>query len=62
MIDNIKNFVNEINWKRAGKIALVIIPVLLWEVWYNSIKFIASVNEKVNEAGDKFLSDFMNRK
>ena len=62
MIDKIKSFIDKIDWKRVGKIALVIIPVLLWEVWYNAIKYINIVNEKINVVGDKFLSDFMDRK
>lgn len=60
-MDKIKQFLENINWTHIGKIALVIIPVLVWEVWYNAIKFIAEVNEKINKAGDKVLSDFMNK-
>ena len=61
-MDKIKNFFEVMDWKRIGKIALVIVPVLIWEVWYNVIKLIAGANEKINAAGDKFLSNFMNRK
>lgn len=61
-MDKIKKFLEEINWKRIGKIALVIIPVLVWEVWYNTIKYTSILNEKINKAGDEFLSNFMNRK
>lgn len=60
-MDKLKDFVENINWKRTGKVALVIIPVLVWEAWYNAIKFIANVNEKINKAGDGVLSDFMNK-
>lgn len=60
-MDKLKDFVENINWKRAGKVALVIVPVLVWEVWYNAIKFLADVNEKINKAGDGVLSDFMNK-
>lgn len=61
-MEKLRAFFEEINWKRMGKIALVIIPVVVWEVWYNGIKLIAKVNEKINVAGDKFLSNFMDRK
>lgn len=61
-MDKFKDFFTDFNWKRAGKIALLIIPVLLWEVWYNAIKYTNILNEKINVAGDKFLSNFMNRK
>jgi len=61
-MDKLKDFFRNFDWKRAGKIALVIVPVLLWEVWYNAIKYINLLNEKINVAGDKFLSRFMNRK
>lgn len=60
-MNSIRKFLDRVNWKRVGKVALTIIPVILWELWYQSIKFIASVNESINEAGDKFLSDFMNK-
>lgn len=60
-MEKLKAFFNDLNWKRVGKVALVIVPVLVWEVWYNSIKYIALVNEKVNTAGDKFLSKFMSK-
>lgn len=56
-----KDFIDSINWKRASKVAVVILPVLVWEVWYNTIKVVSSANEKINSAGDKFLSDFMNK-
>jgi len=61
-MDKLKEFFQNINWKRIGKIALVIIPVLLWELWYNTIKLLASANEKINVYGDGFLSNFMNNK
>ena len=61
-MDKLKNFLQEVDWKRMGKIALVIVPVLLWEVWYNAIKYTNILNEKINTVGDKFLSNFMNRK
>ena len=54
-----KDFIDSINWKRTFKIVLVIIPVLIWEVWYNGIKIINDVNEKINKAGDGFLSNFV---
>lgn len=61
-MEKLKDFFRNFDWKRAGKIALVIVPVLLWEVWYNTIKYTNILNEKINTAGDKFLSRFMNRK
>jgi rRNA processing protein Gar1 len=61
-MDKLKNFLQEVDWKRMGKIALVIGPVLLWEVWYNAIKYTNILNEKINTVGDKFLSNFMNGK
>ena len=61
-MDKLKNFLQEVDWKRMGKIALVIVPVLLWEVWYNAIKYTNILNEKINTVGDKFLSNFMNGK
>lgn len=60
-MNSIREFLDRVNWKRVGKVVLTIIPVILWELWYQSIKFIAKVNESINEAGDKFLSDFMNK-
>lgn len=60
-MEKLKAFFSDLNWKRLGKVALVIVPVLVWEVWYNAIKYIALANEKVNTAGDKFLSKFMSK-
>ena len=61
-MDRLTEFFQNIDWKRWGKVAIVIIPVLIWEVWYNTIKYINILNEKINTSGDKFLSNFMNRK
>jgi len=60
-MEKIRNFFRKVDWKRMGKITLVLIPVLIWEVWYNTIKLVAALNEKISKAGDKFLSEFTER-
>lgn len=61
MKEKAKQFLERMDWKHIGKVALVIVPVLIWEVWYNGIKFIHEINEKINKAGDGVLSKFMNK-
>lgn len=60
-MEKIQKFLAKVDWKRMGKIAIVIVPVLIWEVWYNTIKFVATINEKISNAGDKFLTEFMEK-
>ena len=58
-MEKIKEFISKIDWVYIGKIALVIVPVLIWEVFYNSIKYIAKACDKIDEVGGEFLTNFM---
>lgn len=61
-MDKFRDFFENFNWKRAGKVALVIVPALLWQVWYTTIKYVNIANEKIDKAGEEFLSNFMDGK
>lgn len=58
-MDEIKKFFEGWDWKRVGKIALVIIPVLVWEIWYFSIRNLHNGSAWINDKGDKILQDFL---
>lgn len=61
-MEKLKEFFRDFDWKRAGKLALVIVPVLLWEVWHTTIKYIDKANRKIDRAGERLLCKFMDGK
>ena len=46
-------------YKYWGKVALVIVPVVLWTAWYYAIKYIAKGTEFIQNYGDEWLEEFM---
>jgi len=45
-------------WKHIGKVALVIVPVLVFEAWYHTVRFVWKGTEWVSVNGERILGDF----
>lgn len=58
-MDKIKEFFEGWDWLRIGKVALVIVPVVLWEIWYFCIMWIHRGTEWINDRGDDVLNNFL---
>jgi len=52
---------NNIDWKRWGKVALVALPVVIWVAWYEIIKLIHAGNEWINDFGNECLEESLNK-
>lgn len=52
---------NNIDWKRWGKVALVALPVIIWVAWYEIIKLLHAGSEWFNDFGDEWLENFLNK-
>lgn len=59
MVDKIKNFIANVEWLYLAKVALVIIPVLIWEAWVYILKGLNIATDWINVKGDKLLSNFL---
>jgi hypothetical protein len=58
-MNKIKNFLTDVEWLYLAKVALVIIPVLLWEAWVYTLKGLNIATDWINVRGDKLLSKFL---
>tara|TARA_Y100000389_G_scaffold201808_2_gene245408 strand:+ start:566 stop:745 length:180 start_codon:yes stop_codon:yes gene_type:complete len=58
-METVKQFFRNIKWKRLGKIALVIIPVLAFEAWYHTLSLVWKGTEWVSVKGERVLGDFL---
>lgn len=56
-----KKLYNDLNWRRIGKIALLAIPVLLWDATYFLITKIYEGCTYIDKKGEKFLDGFMEK-
>lgn len=54
-----KKYLQNINWRRVGKIALVAIPVLVWDVVYFVVTKLYEGCTYIDAKGEKFLDNFM---
>jgi len=55
----IKEFFREMKWKHIGKVTIVIVPVLVFEVWYHTVRFVWKGTEWVSVRGERILGDFL---
>jgi len=51
----------EFEWKRIFKIALVIIPVLMWDLFYYLLCKFKDLCDDIDELGGEFFEDFVRR-
>lgn len=59
-MDKIKEYALYFNWKRLGKVLLVLIPVLIFSAWFFVEKYLHIVTKKLYEVGDEWLEGFLN--
>jgi len=48
-----------IDWKYVGKLSLIIVPVLLWTIYWATLEFIYNLSKRINESGGDLLERFM---
>jgi hypothetical protein len=54
-----RKYLDNIDWKKIGKIALVAIPVLVWDVTYFLVSKTYDICTIIDRKGDKLLEMFM---
>lgn len=54
-----RNLFQNIEWKQWGKIALVIIPVLIWDVFFLLVTNIHKLCVTIDKKGEVILNNFM---
>lgn len=55
----IKRFFREMEWLHLGKVALVIVPVLVFEAWYHTVRLVWKGTEWVSVNGERVLGEFL---
>tara|TARA_Y100000389_G_scaffold48997_1_gene44593 strand:- start:7253 stop:7432 length:180 start_codon:yes stop_codon:yes gene_type:complete len=50
-----------IDWKRTFKMALVIIPVLAWDLFYYLLCRFKDLCDKIDEVGGNFFENYVRR-
>ena len=48
-----------IDWKYIGKLSLIIVPVLLWTIYWATLEFIYKLSKWINVRGGDLLERFM---
>jgi len=48
-----------IDWKYVGKLSLIIVPVLLWTIYWATLEFIYNLSKWINVRGGDLLERFM---
>lgn len=48
------------NWKYVGKVALVIVPAIIWTAYWTVLQPLYKASNWINETGGKLLEEFMN--
>lgn len=54
-----RKYLENINWRRVGKIALVALPVLVWDVTYYLVTKLYELCTVIDKEGEKILDNFM---
>lgn len=54
-----RKYLENINWRRVGKIALVALPVLVWDVTYYLVTKLYELCTAIDKEGEKILDNFM---
>ena len=57
--DAIVSKVKKVNWKYIGKLSFIIVPVLLWAIYWATLEFIYNLSKRINESGGDLLERFM---
>jgi len=48
-----------IDWKYVGKLSFIIVPVLIWTIYWATLEFIYNLSKRINESGGDLLERFM---
>ena len=48
-----------IDWKFVGKVTLVIVPVVVWTVYWAALEFVYNLSKWINVRGGDLLERFM---
>lgn len=48
-----------IDWKYVGKLSLIIVPVLLWTIYWATLEFVYNLSKLINVRGGDLLERFM---
>lgn len=56
-----RKYLQNIDWRKVGKIALVSVPVLIWDVAYFLITKLYEFSTVIDKKGEKFLDSFMEK-
>lgn len=56
-----RKYLQNINWRKVGKIALVAVPVLIWDLTYFLVTKLYEVSTIIDKKGEKFLDGFMEK-
>jgi hypothetical protein len=54
-----RKYLENINWRRVGKITLVALPVLVWDVTYFLVTKLHEACTYIDAKGEKLLDNFM---
>ena len=54
-----KEYLRNIKWKRWQKVALVIVPVVVWDVFYFVVKTLYEGCTVIDKKGSEFLANFV---
>jgi len=57
--DAIVSKVKKVNWKYIGKLSFIIVPVLLWTVYWAALEFVYNLSKWINVRGGDLLERFM---
>ena len=57
--DAIVSKVKKVNRKYIGKLSFIIVPVLLWTIYWATLEFIYNLSKRINESGGDLLERFM---
>jgi len=48
-----------IDWKYVGKVTLIIVPVVVWTVYWAALEFVYNLSKWINVRGGDLLERFM---
>ena len=48
-----------IDWKYIGKLSLIIVPVLIWTIYWATLEFVYNLSKWINVRGGDLLERFM---
>lgn len=56
-----RKYLDNIDWRKIGKILLVALPVLIWDVTYFLVTKLYEVCTVIDKKGEKILDGFMEK-